>query len=78
MGLFLTAYKCLELEDEVKRLTLTGEQYNNWLETNLVKITIKQFEVLYGVNKRKQSDLRSTRHDLLPHIILNRRRLSYC
>lgn len=62
----LTAYKCLELEDEVKRLTLTKEQYTNWLSTDVQRITTKQFEVLYGINLRKQAQLRSRIQNPLP------------
>lgn len=62
----ITAIKCLELEDEVKRLTLTKEQYNTWLETDLIHINTEQFEVLFGMPLRKQTELRSFRQDPLP------------
>lgn len=56
----------LELEDKNKRLTLTDEQYKTWLETDIFYINTEQFEILYGINKRKQAELRSYRKDFLP------------
>ncbi len=62
----MTAFKCLDLEDEVKKLTLTGKQYKTWLETDLQHINTEQFEVLFSMPLRKQAELRSFRHDPLP------------
>ena len=56
----------LEVEDKNKRLTLTDEQYKTWLETDIKHINTEQFEILYGINKRKQAELRSFRQDFLP------------
>lgn len=62
----LTAFNYIDMEDENKRLTLTEEQYSTWLNSNPTKINSKQFEILYGINKRKQQELRSHLNDPLP------------
>ena len=62
----MTAFKCLDLEDEVKKLTLTDEQYKTWLETDITHINTKQFEILFGITERKQAELRSWQKDHLP------------
>lgn len=64
----LVLYKCLELENENKSLTLTKEQYETWLESEENQyITTKQFEILYGLSARQQKGLRSKIEDPLPH-----------
>ncbi len=62
----ITAFKCLDLEDEIKKITLTGKQYKTWLESNIQMINTEQFEILYGMSLRKQAELRSFRKDPLP------------
>ena len=58
--------KILKLQDKNKRLTLTDEQYKTWLDTDVAHINTEQFAVLYGFNKRKQTELRSRIQDPLP------------
>ncbi|WP_324172278.1 hypothetical protein [Sulfurimonas sp.] len=69
----MTAFKCLDLEDENKRLTLTDEQYKTWLEIDLIHINTRQFEILYGVTPKQQTAWRSTLKDFLPSIEVNKR-----
>lgn len=63
--------KILKLEDKNKKLTLTDEQYKTWLETDVALINPKQFEILYGINIRNQTKLRSHIKDPLPSFQLH-------
>ena len=45
----MTAFRCLDLEDENKKLTLTDEQYKTWLETDIFHINTKQFFILFNI-----------------------------
>lgn len=51
----IVVYRCIELEDENKKLTLTDEQYRAWLETSNLNqyITTKQFSILYGLSDHR-------------------------
>lgn len=62
----MTAFRCLDLEDENKKLTLTDEQYRTWLDTDIFHINTKQFAILYNISEKKQAELRSHRQDHLP------------
>ena len=67
----LILFKYIELEDENKKLTLTDEQYNTWLESNTSQyINTKQFEILYALSSRQQKGLRAKINDPLPCIKL--------
>ena len=68
---FLVLFRCIELEDENKKLTLTDEQYKTWLESKETQyITTKQFEILYGLSSRQQKGLRTKINDPLPCVKL--------
>lgn len=58
--------KLEKLQDDIKKVELTEEQYKTWLETDIFYITTEQFEILYGMNKQKQASLRSHIRDPLP------------
>lgn len=67
----IVCFKCIDLENENKKLTLTDEQYKTWLETDITHINTEQFETLYGISQRKQKDLRSHLKDPLPSFQLH-------
>ena len=64
----IVVYRCIELEDENKKLTLTDEQYRAWLETSNLNqyITTKQFSILYGLSANQHKSLRQRLNDPLP------------
>lgn len=69
----LVLYRYIELEDENKKLTLTDEQYQAWLETSNLNqyITTKQFNILYGLSPTQQKSLRQRLNDPLPYYKLS-------